>query len=373
MTPLTCRSAKLKFRGIVLPSISFLVLLLCRPVCADRGAYRIGVIAPFSGDAASLGRYLKQGIEFGVESSPKEMREQVQLIFEDDQLQSAKTVSAYQKLKSHDHVDAVIVAGSGSGHAVNSLAEKDGIIAIAVGASDKAVVAGKKFVFTHWVSPEAEAKVLVAEVEKRAFQRIAVIASEQQGAFALEEAMSAVLKDRGIANRIILSKRFTPDTKDFRTVLATIRSERIDGIVSILLPGSLSAFAKQVRDLKITAELFGYELFEDEAEVKASDGALIGKWYVNADVAGEGFLKKFEERFKEPPGFGVANSYDAIQLLIRAATEHHGENVRIAEALASVKDYHGACGTYSATGDNRFDLPATLKIVTAEGFKKLGE
>lgn len=352
-------------------SLFLISLVLCQSVFADNGQYRIGIIAPFSGDAASLGKYLKQGIEYGLESLPQEMQEKVLLIFEDDQLQATKTVSAYRKLRSLNQIDALIVAGSGSGHAVGPLAEKDGVVAVAIGASDKAVSSGKNFVFTHWISPEAETTLLCHEVAKRGYKRLAVVTSEQQGAIALEDALRAELKARHFDEYIVFSERFSPDTKDFRTALAKIRARKIDGIVATLLPGSLSSFAKQLREFKINADLFGYELFEDENEVKASDGALFGKWYVNADIADEGFRAKYQERFNEQPGFGVANSYDTIQILIKAVVEQGGDNSRIAHTLHTLKNYSGACGTYSATGDNRFDLPAALKIITNKGFEKL--
>jgi len=39
--------------------------------------------------------------------------------------------------------------------------------------------------------------------------------------------------------------------------------------------------------------------------------------------------------------------------------------------LHTVKDFNGALGTYSASGDNRFTLPAAIKVITADGFKKI--
>lgn len=348
-----------------------LTIFVCIPVCAAENPYRVGVVIPLSGDAAGLGNYVQKGIELGLQSLPKEMQEKVQVIFEDDQLQAAKSVAAFRKLKSYNKIDAVFVISSGIGHAVAPLAEESGTVMLALGASDKTVAVGKKFVFTHWVSPEAEAAALVDEIIRRNFQKLAVVSSEQQGAAALEDALLARLKEKNLNERIVYSAKFSPDTKDFRVSLAKIRSAQSDGIVSILLPGSLSAFAKQTRDFKISAELFGFELFEDEHEVKASDGALIGKWYVNAEEPTKEFRDKYVERYKEQPGMGAANSYDAIQLIARAVSEFHGESAKIADYLRTLKDYEGASGRYSATGDNRFNIPAALKVVTKNGFEKL--
>ena len=39
--------------------------------------------------------------------------------------------------------------------------------------------------------------------------------------------------------------------------------------------------------------------------------------------------------------------------------------------LHTVKDFTGVMGTYSATEKNNFTLPAAVKVVTRDGFKKL--
>ena len=39
--------------------------------------------------------------------------------------------------------------------------------------------------------------------------------------------------------------------------------------------------------------------------------------------------------------------------------------------LGGVRDFSGAAGTYSASGDNRFTLPAALKQIQNSAFVKL--
>ena len=63
--------------------------------------------------------------------------------------------------------------------------------------------------------------------------------------------------------------------------------------------------------------------------------------------------------------------YDTSKLIAARLETVGKENRKLAEYLKSVKDYRGAAGSYSATGDNRFELPATVKVVEEDGFKKL--
>lgn len=333
--------------------------------------YKVGVIVPLTGDAASLGNYARKAILLAHEGLPITVREKIQFLFEDDQLKAARTVSAYQKLTSVDKVDAVFVVGSGSGNVLGPLAEKDKRLLVAIGASDKRFAVGTNYVFTHWVSPESETIPLIAEVKKRNFGKIGIISSEQDGANALRDAFLQQLKDQGLGDRIVFDEKVVLEAQDFRALITKARSKNVDGLCTIILPGSLALFAKQARELQFPGDIFGYELFEDSNEVKASEGALVGKWYVNASDPTNDFVTKFKAKYNEHPGFAAGNAYDVASLVSFAASAYNGDNAKIADHLREIKDYHGAIGIYSATGDNRFALPASLKVVLEDGFKKL--
>lgn len=337
---------------------------------AEKG-YNIGVILPLSGDAANLGNHIRKGILLAHESLPSSVRERVHVIFEDDQLQATKTLSAYQKLKQGNSIDAVFVAGSGSGNVLASLAERDKVLLIAIGASDKKFVLGKKYVFTHWVSPESETIPVIQKIQEKNFRRIGIVTVEQEGANAIHEAFVSGLREHDLGDRIIVDEKVLVGAQDFKTQLAKISAKGLDGLCVVLFPGSLSTFMKQARELQVTADIFGYELFEDEKEVKASDGTMFGKWYVNAGDPTADFITRFRMKFGEDPGFAAGNAYDSLALVAFASGAHDGRNDRIADALRELKNYHGAVGVYSATGDNRFNLPAVLKVIEKDGFRRL--
>jgi len=242
---------------------------------------------------------------------------------------------------------------------------------VSIGASDKSFVQNKKYVFIHWVSPEAEAQTMVSEIKKRGYKKLAMISHEQEGAIALEDAFVSEINKQGLGSNLLLKERVLRDVRDFKYFITKLRSKNIDGVSVCLLPGGLAAFAKQARDLGLKADLFGFELFEDANEVKASDGALVGKWYINSDDATDDFQKLYFAKYQEEPGWAAANAYDTLSLIAAAVDKVGKDNLKIAGYLRNIKDYRGATGAYSATSDNRFNLPAAVKIVTKAGFKKL--
>ena len=301
---------------------------------------------------------------------PAEEKSKLELHFEDDQLLTAKSVSVFHKLKSTRDIDAVFVLGSGVGNALSPLAESSKTLMVAIGASDKSFAVGTKYVFIHWVIPETEAALMSTEIKNLGHKRIGIISNEQEGAIALEEALIGELEKQGLKDSIVISERVLTDTRDFRTIIAKLRAKKVDGIAVCLLPGGLSAFAKQTRDSGLKADFFGFELFEDESEVEASGGALVGKWYVNADDAGVEFQEMHKNTYGKRAGWAAANAFDTMKLVAEGINKLGKDNKKIAGYLRTLENYRGAAGVYSARGDNRFELPATVKIVTEDGFEK---
>ncbi len=320
-------------------SILFLLILLVgfRDLLAEGAAtYRVAVILPLSGEYASLGIYSRKGIDLAYQLLSPELKRRVELFYSDDQLDSKKSIGAFQQLASTKGIDAVLVISSGVGNALAPITEKQRKIMIAVGASDKNIAAGRKYVFTHWVSPEIEAQKMAAEIKRRRYKRLAFLASEQEGAIALMRALRQELKGSDV--EILMEQQVLLSERDFRTFIAVARTRGVQGVAVGLLPGALSSFAKQSRSARLDADIFGFEIFEDAEEVKASDGALIGKWYVNADESGPAFREAYRKAYGEEPGFGSANCYDSLNLIAGAVEQVGMDNDKIAVYLHTIKD-----------------------------------
>ena len=332
------------------------VLVVPRGACSE---YRIGVIAPLTAQAASFGQHMRKGIEL----AQAKHGAGVQVIYEDDQSQTAKTIAAFQRLVDRERVQAVFVFGSAAGNAAAPLAEKKGILLFAVGASDARIPVGRHLVFLHWVTPEAEAKLAVDEAVRRGYRRLGVLTSEHEGLIALETAFAAELARQGLGDRLQWRERTAPDEKDFSAIIARVRTKNLDGVCALLYPDALAVYAKRARAAGLDAALFGIDTFEDAGAQQGADGALGGKWYVSGGNCAPWFEAEYQERYHEPPGIIAANGYDAFALVAETIAKVGEDNQQIAGVLRNTKDFQGAWGTYSATGDGRFDLPAGVQIV----------
>lgn len=349
--------------------ILLISIIQTRLINAQSLPYKVGAILPLSGQVSNLGKFVQNGINLAYKNLDSTNKDKLEIIFEDDEFDPKKTISAYQKLKSTKNIDAVFVLGSPTANAINSITEKDKVILIAIGASDPNIVIGKKYSFIHWVTPDSLGEKLAKEIAKKKFKRIAFIVAEVSGCIADSQATIKYLKEAGYEEKDILEKRFIKDTTDYRSVLTQIKKQKYDAIVAVLFSGALSSFAKQLKELKVESELIGMETFEDEDEVKASNGAMLNSWFVNASDYTDQFKQLYRKEYGQHPGWATGNAFDSVNLIAEGVKINGNDNSKIKDFISELKNYQGATGTYSTSGDNRFTLPATVKKVTATGFE----
>ncbi len=349
-------------------AIASIVIFMSSQVAAFERPYRVAVIIPLTGPVASLGDYVKKGLTLAYDRLSPAERQKIELIFEDDQFDPKQTIAIYQRLSLNRPIDAVFVLGSPTANAIGPITEKNKTLLVAIGASDPNIILNRQYSFIHWVIPSVLGKRLASELIRRGFKKIAFVTAEVTGAFADRDGVIDSLKELGEASRIVYDQSFEKTVTDYRSAITAIKAKNSDAVVLALFPGALSSFTKQARQLGLAAEITGVETFEDDSEVKASAGTLVGKWYVNgADPTSE-FTKIFKDAYGINPGWASANSYDALNLLNAAIKASNKDNDSISAFWKNLKDYSGAAGKYSASGDNRFTLPASLKRVTETGF-----
>lgn len=326
---------------------------------------KIGVIVPLSGEAASIGEAVKNSMLMAYEKLPSQKQSKIELLFEDDGLQPKNAVTAFNKLVSVNGAQVIINVSSGTAKAISPLAEQKKIPFLAV-ASDPQIVAGRKYVMNFWVSPEEETRIMLPEIVRQGYKNLARISTIQEGVLSANRAFDA--QNNGKV-KIAIDEEYAPDVKDFKPFIAKLQNAKeIDAVLVGLLPGQLGIFAKQLRQSGVTIPIFGWEILEDSNEVKASDGALVGAWYVNAADPSNTFLSEYRKRFPDGSLFAAANGYDLI-LLMGEAVGQSTDSEEINRFLHTLKDFEGTLGRYSASSDNRFTLPAAIKVVTATGFE----
>jgi branched-chain amino acid transport system substrate-binding protein len=327
----------------------------------------VGVIIPLSGEAASFGETTRNSVNWALERIALSGHPPIRVIFEDDRLDPKLTISAYRRLRRSDQIDAVITVSSGTSNALAPIAEHDQVPMIAI-ASDPKIIHGRNWVVNFWVTPDEEARVTIDEALRRGYKHIARATTLQEGFLSLKSKFDELNHGK---LEIVLDGEFPQAEKDFKPFLARLRAAKdVDAVMLMMMPGHLGVFAKQARSYGIKQPFFGIECFEDRNEVKVSEGALVGQWYVNADDPEGSFIEEYLKKFPGSSFWGAANAFDSL-LLVAEGADREASREGINRFLHSVRDFKGSLGTYSASADNRFTLKAVVKVVTEDGFEKL--
>ena len=110
------RNLKIAIGAIII--IALIIIISTNQKPKVTGPILVGVIAPMSGPGASLGEFAKNTVDMTVEKINKEggvNGQPIQLVYEDDQCDPAKSVSAMQKLINVDRVKIVLETTCSSG------------------------------------------------------------------------------------------------------------------------------------------------------------------------------------------------------------------------------------------------------------------
>lgn len=328
---------------------------------------KVAMILPLSGDGASFGQAIKNGFELGLQKISPEAKSKMDITYEDDSLNAKNAIAAYNKLNSTKGVDVVFLFSSGVGNAIAPILENKKVTTIAI-ASDANVVKGRDYIFNFWMTPDVAVAELIKEYDKRGYKSIARIGAQQEGIYAYKNSFD---KQNNAKFEMVFDEEVSPSTKDFRAFFTKLKSKKkFDAFLIMLMPGQIGAFAKQARQLGFNQDLTGAELFEDPNEVQISGGALLNQWYVNYDEPDAAFSKEYASKFPKASSYASANGHDFALLLADALSKGYDAK-NLNEYFKKLKDFKGALGTYSSSGDQRFTLPATIKVVKENGFEKL--
>ena len=335
--------------------IFFLMIIQTSVVSAERA--KIGVVIPLTGGASSNGQSIANSIKLAQEHfDPKE---EVKFIFEDDQMQPRLTVGAVKKLISENTVDGLIVFGSPTSLAVNTLADSSKVPMIGMSVVDR-VVQGKHFVVKHWVTAEKETELIKNQIHRLGYKTVAIVSTTNDAMLKL--------RDLFIQNdlaKVEINEEFAPNDIDFKTTALKIKTMRPDAVYVLLWAPQPGIFAKQLRQIGYSGPIFGAHNLEDPHEISASAGALYGAWYVTGDDrAGNNYYNTYKSRYGTLPANGGINGYDTAKMMIEGVAS--GDLNRY---LHSVRNFEGAYGRYNSTDNNDFDIPAAIKHITSQGFK----
>lgn len=329
---------------------------------------KIGYIGPLTGNAASYGQDVKNGIELYFKQNPTIEGKAVEVIYEDGACNGQSAANAAQKLINVDGVQ-VILGGQCSGEtlAAAPIAEQNKVLLLSALSSSPEVTTAGDYVFRNYPSDAKVSETLVADILENDYQAIAVLAEQTDYAQAFSKAIAAQLKERGEEDRLVLQESYAVDNTDFRTLLTKVEEKEADVLVSLAQSPAINGFTvKQMKEVGLDIQVYGTDTIDGPDFFNTAKDAAEGvrQVVVAEDPSRKGYAE-FVAKIPAPeaspafPAFGydaaaiVAMAIEKVGYDATAIKDYFNNEMSIYEGVASDIDF-------DENGDNL--VPASVKV-----------
>ena len=320
---------------------------------------KFGVIGPYTGPNAKPGASMKQGVNLAVEEINKAggvKGKMLEPIFEDDASVPAQSVSATEKRVTKDEAAFLI----GTFNSATTLADMKVIakektpmlvpIAVAVEITES----GNKWVFRNSATNPIQAVQLMDYIYKNTQQRkFAVIHENTDYGKGLADSVVKYVQAKGGS---VAAESYSIGDTDFYAQLTNIKNTQPDAVIICGNLSEGSQITRQVRELGLSAQLYGFgglSSFDYNKIAGGSNQGLICTSYFESsspNPLAQKFVKAYKEKYGVDPDMFAAAIYESVYIA-KEAMEKSGDVKDIAkfrttlrDQLAAIKELPGVQG-----------------------------
>lgn len=353
---------------LLLPLTFLITLLIIFSGCGSKNQVtgqvvkeplKVGILIPLTGDAASYGENVKNGIEL----ANNELN--FKLIYEDGKCNGPDAVTAIRKLIEVNKVDAIIGELCSGATIPSSAVAKEANVLMVSPASTSPDLTNAGDHFFRTVPSDALQGVEGAKLVKNlGYKTLAVLhVNDDYGV-----GFNKVLKENFDVG---ISESFEKEATDLRTQLTKIKEKNPEAIYIISnSPAAAGAALKQIKELGITAQVFGSEGLKDQSVLDAAEGAaenmLLTFLAPSKTLIGKQFVNRYKQEYKEDPPIFAAEAFDAMLAIEQALENSDGSRQGLIDAMNMVK-FEGASGKVDFDENGDVIKPYNvLKVVNNE-------
>ncbi len=174
-----------------------------------------------------------------------------------------------------------------------------------------------------------------------------------------------------LGGKVVSHDGIPKGTQDFHAILTKIKSLSPD----LLFFGGVTTtggglIRKQMADVGLKVAYEGGDGIVEDEFLKVAGDSADGSYgtvaSVNAEkmAAAAGFLKAYEEKFKDKPGAYSANAYVAAKIIIDAVKAVGPDRAKVRAHVAALKNYKSIIGTFSfdANGDTSNKIISVYQV-----------
>ncbi len=353
------RIAKSLLTGLLV--IMMLAMTLAASGCSGKGAdtaatgpIKIGASFPLTGTVAADGKYIVNAIQFAVDQCNAEggvKGRQVEVVAEDDEADPSSAASIANKFSENKDIMAVVTSyNSSCALAQVPVYKQVGLPAISPVSTSPDLTGASDYFFRTCASDAYVGKLGADYCSDLGWKKVALLYEQDDYGLGISKKYEEEAKSKGL--EIGYTGTFVyGETKDFSTILTSIKEAGVDGIFICGLVTETCLIATQADTLGIgDLPICGADGLYSPALISEGGKAVEGVYTLgaftpdNQDPAVQKFVKAYKEKYGSDPSNWAALAYDATNVVLEAMKSCEKiDRESIKNAIAGI-NYTGVTG-----------------------------
>ncbi|MBR9704072.1 amino acid ABC transporter substrate-binding protein [Candidatus Pacearchaeota archaeon] len=313
---------------------------------SDEDVIKIGVVSTLTGFGASWGDDIIKGIDLAV----KEINtgggikgKKIKVIYEDmGEVDLSAAASAARKFVSVDDVDVILTQWAEDTSVVWPIATENNIVTINIASGADDIPRSDPLVFMiRPLSSEFTEKIIDYAISEG--YENPVIISEQNAYFTnLGDVTNGIWEEKTGKKM----KRYEVITfeRDYKTQMTKIKDEGNDAIFLQITQNIVPAALKDIEELNLNIQIFGYVGIDDDLVIEASGESIEGLIYTDFEDSDPEFIEKFNNEYGHDPVVAADLAYDAIKIIEVSYKSNEISTEGLVKGLHNIQNYSAASG-----------------------------
>ncbi len=328
---------------------------------------RLGATIPLTGDFATYGTQIKNGIECAADEL-RNRGHNILVIYEDVPYPGPKAVTAIKKLSSANKIHGL--AGNFLNPAIPAMApiiNRHKILAFHTAIADDLILNAGDYIVSTNAKIKDEASKLATYARKTLKANTAAILYITT-TFGENYSKHFANQFEKLGGRILYNETTAIGDNDLKPVLSQVKAKKPDIFFAAYFGTNMGNVLKQAAHLGIDMPILGVYETEDSSVLEIAGASAEGvRFFVpesNAPYAElSQFIAKYQQKFNSDPLILAKNSYDATRILVNALSQCKLDTECAKEKIYDIADYKGASGIFSIDGDGAATKNFVLKTV----------
>ncbi|MBO8141166.1 MAG: ABC transporter substrate-binding protein [Firmicutes bacterium] len=321
----------------------------------------IGTLGPLSGDYATYGTSVANGVELAINEANASGMYNVRFVLrkEDTRGDQVQALNAINKLIELDQVAAIVgPVLSGETLTAGLIAQDSGVPFITPSATNPDVAKIGEYEFRNVITDDVQAAQMAEyAVTVLGLKRLAILYSNNDYGVGLRRSFEQTA--RALGAEVVAVESYLDGDSNFSAQVTNIAAQNPDGLYIAGYYTEAAKIAQQAALQGLNVRIMGADGFDSPQLIAlggpAVEGALFtsGFYADTEDELAKEFVQKYQAAYGSKPDMFAANAYDSARILIQVISEVGADRQAIRDGIAAIRDFPGVTGltSFAENGD----------------------